>query len=309
MTDYESLRLANIQRNKNLLEELQLDKPILQPPTALPSAKRRKLGITPAAPTRSSARLSALPRPSYKDEPDANQISKPPTKPLATSQPSRSKSPSGIAPSISPTNWSSWTPAAPPPTRSEDGTLNFASHPSFLPNKTPHEVIREGCFGGTYFRPLYSAHLGLTISNDHMELPASWTQGLDASRYILSPTYDASVNKYGVACGQSIEQWEANGWINHDFDVRGWFQWYCRFYQGRRCADDERQVGRWQRCCGARGRWRRALLKRYRDAGVREVFADDEEDGSKEVSPVVHQTCHHWAWELRQPVLDAYWAD
>ncbi|KAJ6264553.1 hypothetical protein Dda_0700 [Drechslerella dactyloides] len=318
MDDYESIRQANIRRNKELLKELELDKPVLQPPPPASSApaKRRKLSNAPvAASTRSSARLSALPRPSYKEESTAvssvtPNLQKPKISPKTKSR-AASRTPSPIRPSSSETNASltrwSWTPTAPLPTRSEDGTLHFASHPSFQPNKTPAEVLREGCFGGTYFRPLYSKTLATTISNDNTELPDPWTHGLDASRYLTSKTYDPSVNKYGVACGQSIEEWEASGWINHTFDVRGWFQWYCRFYQGRRCDDDDRQVKRWERCCGERGRWRKALLKRYREAGVHEVC--DEDGEGKEVSPVVHQTCHHWAWELRQPVLDAFWQE
>ena len=75
---------------------------------------------------------------------------------------------------------------------------------------------------------------------------------------------------------------------------------------GRRCEDDERQVGRWRKCVGETGRWRRMLLKKYEAARVREVWDDGEEEG-KEVSPVVHQTCHHWAFEVRQGVLDEYW--
>ncbi|KAK6539354.1 hypothetical protein TWF694_009584 [Orbilia ellipsospora] len=202
-----------------------------------------------------------------------------------------------------------WTATAPPPTRSDDddnATLHFPDFPDFQPNKTPEEIIREGCFGGTYFRPLYSKRLNLTISNDYKELPASWLTRLNVDTYLTSTTYRPSINKYGVACGQSIEEWEANGWINHEFDVRGWFQWYVRFYMGRRCEDDERQVGRWRKCCGETGRWRRTLLKKYVALGVRDVFSDDDEE-ERDVSPVIHQTCHHWAWEVRQPTLDAFW--
>ena len=61
---------------------------------------------------------------------------------------------------------------------------------------------------------------------------------------------------------------------------------------------------------GEKGRWRRVLLKKYVAAGVRNVMDDGEdemEDGGKGLSPVVHQTCHHWAWEVRQGVLDEAW--
>jgi hypothetical protein len=57
---------------------------------------------------------------------------------------------------------------------------------------------------------------------------------------------------------------------------------------------------------GETGRWRRMLLKKYVQMGVRDVADDGEEDG-KEVSPVMHQTCHHWAFCITQDVLDEYW--
>ena len=206
-------------------------------------------------------------------------------------------------------SWSEWTPAASSPTRDAiRGTLHFDSHPDFTPNKSPEEMLREGCFGGSYFRPLYSRTLGITITGDWKELPSSWTDGLNISTYLTSPDYDPEINKYKVACGQSIEEWEAAGWINHNHDVRGWFQWYCRFYMGRRCDDDERQVSRWKKCVGQTGRWRRMLLNKYISSGVREVFDDGEEgEDTKEVSPVMHQTCHHWAFCVTQDVLDDHW--
>ena len=147
------------------------------------------------------------------------------------------------------------------------------------------------------------------MEDDWVELPAGWIEGLNVDRYLTSPTYDPEVNKYKVSCGQSIEEWERNGWIDHQYDVRGWFQWYCRFFVGRRCEDDERQISRWSRCVGDRGRWRRALLKQYGRLGIRDVmnFGEEDEEDAPDVSPVVSQTCHHWAFEVRQDVLDDYW--
>lgn len=118
------------------------------------------------------------------------------------------------------TGWTNWSPSAPPPTRDENGTFHFDSRPTFLPNKSPEEVIREGCFGGSYFRPLKSRKLGIVIRGDYKELPEAWTDGLDISRYLTSPTYDREVNKFKVTCGQSIEKWEAAGWIDHEHDVK-----------------------------------------------------------------------------------------
>lgn len=185
----------------------------------------------------------------------------------------------------------------------------------FTPNLSPASIIRQGAFGGTYFRPYYSKTLRTTVSDDWQELPPKWTAGLDPDTYLASNTYNPAVNKFGVTCGQTIEEWEAAGWIRHDHDIRGWFQWYCRFFLGRRCEDDERQISRWRKCAGETGRWRRMLLKRYKEAGVRSVAdegADEdemvEEGERRDVSPVMHQTCWHWAWEVRQDELDRLWA-
>ena len=170
-------------------------------------------------------------------------------------------------------------------------------------------MLHEGCFGGSYFRPLYSRYLGTTIEDDWKEFPKDWIAGLDVRKYLTNQNYDPEVNKFKVKCGQSIEEWELAGWISHQHDVRGWFQWYCRFFQGRRCDDDERQVSRWAKCVGPKGRWRSLLMKKYVAMGVREVFDDGEEEEGNEVSPVIHQTCHQWGWEVKQEELDEVWRE
>ncbi|KAH8156114.1 hypothetical protein CIB48_g12135 [Xylaria polymorpha] len=151
--------------------------------------------------------------------------------------------------------------------------------------------------GGPCIRDIYAT----TIPEDWCELPETWL--VRGARYLTSDTYDPEVNKYGVGCSQSIEEWEAAGWIGHEYHVCDWFQWYCRFWMGRRCEYDEHQINRWRKCVGETGRWRRPLLKKYVQNGIRTVTDEDEEvDEKRDVSPVVHQTCHHhhWAWEVRQ---------
>ena len=357
--DIETLRQANIQRNKASLKELGIFKP---PPSSTsllinkatpPSSKKRKFqtASAPQQPSRTSARIANAPpkaiaylsdsddAPARSSRRSATKNRKPASKKTSASCPLPANIPTRIRDDIPSliAKWTSYTPTAPLPTRSEDGTLHFPTHPSFTPNKTPPELLREGIFGGSYFRPLFSRTLGTTLgsstsTHDWSDLPSSWYEGLDTQRFLTSGEYRAEVNKYGVKCGQSIEEWEAQGWINHEWDPRGWFQWYCRFYLGRRTggvggkgeqkeeagegqqkeggeeegdtgddgAEDARQVSRWERCVGPKGRWRRVLLKKYVQEGVRECFdyGDDEEGGGAgEVSPVVHQTCFQWGYE------------
>ncbi|ERF68054.1 hypothetical protein EPUS_06444 [Endocarpon pusillum Z07020] len=310
MNSYELQRLENIKHNRQVLKDLDLDRVSRDAYSEKkPTRKRRKVETPPS---RASARIASSTRPIYEID-----VSKDADVEVQRRRPRQAKTPPQThLPSVAlgldvesiRTRWTDWMPSAPPPTRDESGTFHFASHPDFLPNKSPEEVLREGCFGGSYFRPLRSQKLSIKIEDDHKELPDPWTTGLDISRYLTSPDYNPDVNKFKVACGQSIEEWEAAGWINHDYDVRGWFQWYIRFFQGRRCADDDRQVSRWKKCVGESGRWRRMLLKKYRALGVREVFDDGTDEDAPEVSPVMHQTCHHWAFEVRQNVLDDFWS-
>ena len=100
----------------------------------------------------------------------------------------------------------------------------------FKPNKTPIEIIKEGAFGGTYFRDIYSNINGKWYQNSWKE----FDKKLYASSY-----YDINVNKYKVKCSTLLRFWENKGWI-HKQDPYGWFQWYCRYYLGRRSSDDDR---------------------------------------------------------------------
>ena len=178
---------------------------------------------------------------------------------------------------------------APLPTRSHDNVFSFKSHPTFKPNVSPEEVLRAGSFGGTYFRTIASGVTGKVHAEAYLELPKEWLTGLNVSKVISSPRYDVKVNKYKVKSGQDLREWESSDWIKQQ-DPFGFFQWYCRFFQGRRTDDDERQVARWCACAGEKGRWKANLAHK--------VAASGKDVDDPTVSPVVRQTLLHWGYRL-----------
>lgn len=101
--------------------------------------------------------------------------------------------------------------------------------PAFTPDLTPKEMLELGVFDGWYFEGC------------HGEYPKSWFTGAK----LASNGPDSSQNFFGVHASQTREVWQQKGWIHPD-DPRGWFQWYCRYYLGRRHTDDARQIARWK---------------------------------------------------------------
>lgn len=97
----------------------------------------------------------------------------------------------------------------------------------FQPQLTPKEMLGVGVFGGKY------------MNDCRNEFPEDWFIGAR-----LSLKFDPSLNFFGVHASQSLSIWREKGWLHPD-DPRGWFQWYCRYYMGRRHEDDERQIKRW----------------------------------------------------------------
>jgi hypothetical protein len=139
--------------------------------------------------------------------------------------------------------------------------------PDFNPELTPKEMLELGVFCGKY------------MTDCRREFPSCWFK-----RAKLSPSgRDCSLNYFGVDASRPLSEWRRKGWIHPD-DPRGWFQWYCRYYMGRRMPDeDRRQIGRWRsfsrhiaqlrsncepgdRFC--RPRQRQALLQRAYDSRV-----------------------------------------
>jgi hypothetical protein len=111
--------------------------------------------------------------------------------------------------------------------RTEAPGKNF--HPEFQPQLSPGQMLELGVFGGKY------------MTDCAAEFPAEWF-----ARARLNPAcHDPAINYFGVNASKPLSYWRAKEWIYVE-DPRGWFQWYCRYYMGRRCEDDERQIKRWK---------------------------------------------------------------
>lgn len=101
--------------------------------------------------------------------------------------------------------------------------------PDFRPFHTPAEMLEMGVFEGRY------------INDCRGEFPAAWFAAAK-----LSDRPDPSLNYFGVKSRQPLSEWRRRGWIVAP-DPRGWFQWYCRYYLGRRLPGvDDWQIRRWR---------------------------------------------------------------
>lgn len=109
---------------------------------------------------------------------------------------------------------------------------NFAA--DFKPELTPKQMLEIGVFGGRYMRDCKK------------EFPADWFEKAKLHPE-GRPGHDPKLNYFGVDASQPLEEWRRRGWINEDHDPRGWFQWYCRYYVGRRLPEeDAKQIKRWK---------------------------------------------------------------
>ncbi len=138
--------------------------------------------------------------------------------------------------------------------------------PDFTPELTPAELLSLGVFGGRY----------MTDCRD--EFPASWFQ----HARLCPERHDPTMNYFGVNASQSLAEWRKQGWIYPE-DPRGWFQWYCRYYRGRRCLDDDRQVRRWRLIARHVAQVRQGCKKRDFDCRRRQ-----------------RQALLHWAYDSRK---------
>lgn len=113
--------------------------------------------------------------------------------------------------------------------RTEEIGKNFDK--DFKPDLTPKQMLQLGVFGGLY------------MSDKPSEFPRDWFVGV---KFSTSGTHEASLNYFKINASQPLSVWVKKGWVYKD-DPRGWFEWYCRYYMGRRLKDeDKRQIKRWK---------------------------------------------------------------
>lgn len=138
--------------------------------------------------------------------------------------------------------------------------------PEFTPTLTPKQMLELGVFGGRY------------LGDCRAEFPASWF-----TKAKLSQEKDPSLNFFGVDASMPLRYWQEKGWIYPD-DPRGWFQWYCRYYTGRRLGnEDARQIGRWK------------AMRRHAGQIVKHCKVGDWNCRRKQ-----RQALLHWAYDSRR---------
>lgn len=145
---------------------------------------------------------------------------------------------------------------------------NFS--PDFKPELTPKQMLALGIFGGVYMRDCVK------------EFPRDWfTKAKFQNKD--SCVHNPALNFFKVNASQPLSVWIKNGWIYKD-DPRGWFQWYCRYYMGRRIpGEDERQIKRWRAIAR-----HIAQLKKHCQVG------------DKSCRPAQRQAILHWAYDSRK---------
>ncbi|MCW9054691.1 MAG: hypothetical protein OQJ98_01795 [Candidatus Pacebacteria bacterium] len=139
----------------------------------------------------------------------------------------------------------------------------------FKPELTPKQMLALGVFGGVYMRDCIK------------EFPKDW---FTKAKFQKEGSYvhDPEINFFGVNASQPLSVWRKKGWIHKD-DPRGWLEWYCRYYRGRRHEDDARQIKRW---------------KAFRRHAAQ--VAKNCRKGDFSCRPKQRQALLHWAYDSRK---------
>ena len=156
----------------------------------------------------------------------------------------------------------------------QDGYVYFLTEPEgqnfdpvFKPELTPKEMLELGVFGGKY------------MTDCKNEFPSDWFKNAK----LCHEFHDPKLNFFGVNASQPLSVWRQKGWIYED-DPRGWFQWYCRYYVGRRNEDeDNKQIKRW------------LAMKRHLSQLTKNCLSEDWSCRRKQ-----RQALLHWAYDTRK---------
>lgn len=138
--------------------------------------------------------------------------------------------------------------------------------PTFKPELTPKQMLALGVFGGVYMRDCTK------------EFPKDWF----TNARFAPQKRDKNINFFKINASQPLSIWQQKGWIHPD-DPRGWFQWYCRYYMGRRHEDDARQIRRWR------------AIRRH----IMQIIKNCER-GNFVCRPRQRQAVLHWAYDSRK---------
>ncbi|CAN5117493.1 hypothetical protein BH11PAT3_BH11PAT3_2370 [soil metagenome] len=137
---------------------------------------------------------------------------------------------------------------------------------TFKPDLTPKQMLKLGVFGGSYM-------------NWSKEYPKEWFIGAKLSE---DGNPHKELNYFKVNASQSLKVWQEKGWIRAQ-DPHGWFEWYARYFMGRRSEDDERQIKRW------------SAMRRHIVQVKNNCRAGDEH-----CRPRQRQALLHWAYDSRK---------
>ena len=139
--------------------------------------------------------------------------------------------------------------------------------PEFKPELTPKQMLELGVFGGKY------------MTDCKREFPAEWLK----KAKLCPERHDPKLNYFGVNASQPLSFWRKKGWIYKD-DPRGWFQWYCRYYMGRRLPEEDNwQIHRWK-----------AIIRH-----IAQIIKNCEK-GDSSCRPKQRQAVLHWAYDSRK---------
>jgi len=142
---------------------------------------------------------------------------------------------------------------------------NFDSE--FKPDLTPKEMLELGIFEGVYMRDCTD------------EFPTDWFKNAKFAKGQPNP----ELNFFKTKASQPLSEWIKKDWINKN-DPRGWFQWYCRYYMGRRIPkEDARQIKRWK-----------AFVRHWAQV------SKNCRKGDYHCRPRQRQALLHWAYDSRK---------